>query len=233
MYSIFSSSPPSVTMNTVGTDVSQLRTDYNKDTFTEDQLVSHTDPFLQFHAWFQEALKSIPEPQAMCISTATKDGRPSSRMVLMKKYDKDGFRFYTNYLSRKGRELTNNPNACILFYWESLHRQVRIEGTVKRLPQQDSEEYFTTRPRLSQASACASLQSSVVGSREELVAKREAILEQYPEGTSIPKPDFWGGFILVPIMFEFWHGQSSRLHDRIVFTKDDKTEIWDRKRLSP
>ncbi|XP_064389385.1 pyridoxine/pyridoxamine 5'-phosphate oxidase-like [Halichondria panicea] len=221
------------TMETTGADVSQLRTAYNVDTFTEDQLTSHTDPFQQFHSWFQEALESIPEPQAMCISTATRDGRPSSRMVLMKKYDQDGFRFYTNYLSRKGCELTDNPNACILFYWEKLHRQVRIEGKVQRLSEEESISYFSTRPRPSQASACASMQSTTVTSRRELEEKMQSILELYPKGTPIPKPDYWGGYVLVPDMFEFWHGQSSRLHDRIVFTKDEQTGIWERKRLSP
>ena len=129
-------------MDTAGADVSQLRTPYNHDTFTEDQLTSHTDPFLQFHAWFQEALKSTPEPQAMCVSTATRDGRPSSRMILMKKYDQSGFTFYTNYLSRKGQELEANPYACVLFYWEALHRQVRIEGRVEKLSEEESRGVF-------------------------------------------------------------------------------------------
>ena len=219
-------------MDAPAADVSQRRTPYNHTTFTEDQLASHTDPFLQFHAWFQEALKCIPEPQARCVCTATPDGRPSSRMVLMKKYDQSGFRFFTNYLSRKGRELEANPNACVLFYWETLHRQVIIEGKVEKLSEEESREYFDSRPRLSQASACASMQSSVIGSREELEEKRRAVLEKYPEETPIPKPDYWGGYLLVPKRFEFWHGQSSRLHDRIVFTKEEQTGEWQQKRLS-
>ena len=219
-------------MDAPGADVSQRRTPYNHTTFTEDQLASHTDPFLQFHAWFQEALKSIPEPQAMCVSTATPDGRPSSRMVLMKKYDQSGFRFFTNYLSRKGRELEANQNACVLFYWETLHRQVIIEGKVEKLTEEESREYFDSRPRQSQASACASMQSSVIDSREELEEKRRAVLEKYPEGTPIPKPDYWGGYLLVPKRFEFWHGQSTRLHDRIVFTREEQTGEWQQKRLS-
>jgi len=211
-------------------DVSQRRTEYNTKAFTEDQLSSTTDPFKQFHVWFQEALSSIPEPQAVCVSTATKDGKPSSRMVLMKKYDESGFAFFTNYTSRKAQEIEANPNACMLFYWESLHRQVRIEGRIHRTSEAESAKYFSSRPRISQASACASNQSSEVESRQVLEDRQKEVLDKYPD--SIPKPDHWGGYVLEPSYFEFWIGQSSRLHDRITFTKQENGQ-WQRNRLAP
>lgn len=216
-------------------DVSQLRAPYHRDTFTEDQLASNNDPFVQFHSWFQEALSCdlVSEPHSMCLSTSTKDGKPSNRMVLMKMYDQGGLTFFTNYKSRKGRELEENPNACALFYWVPLHRQIKVEGKVIKLPEEDSTRYFNSRPRISQASASASLQSSVITSREELEERQQAVLQKYPEGVAIPRPENWGGYVLLPSLFEFWQGQSSRLHDRIVFTKDEQTGEWEQIRLAP
>ena len=216
-------------------DVSQLRTPYSQHTFTEDQLTSNCDPFVQFHSWLQEALTCdrISEAHSMCLSTSTKDGKPSNRMLLMKMYDQGGITFFSNYKSRKGLELEENPNACALFYWEPLHRQIRIEGKVVKLPEEDSTRYFNSRPRISQASASANLQSCVVASRDVLEENQRAVLQQYPEGVAIPRPENWGGYTLLPTLFEFWQGQSSRLHDRIVFTKDEQTGEWEQTRLAP
>ena len=217
-------------------DVSSERTPYSRKIFTEEQLVSRTNPLLQFQEWFKEAQKcdQIPEPNAMCLSTCTKDGKPSSRMVLMKTFTDAGFTFFTNYESRKARELEENPYAALLFYWPQLHYQVRIEGNIKRLPEEESAAYFSSRPKSSQASAVSSYQSHVISSREEMVAKQSALLEKYGgNGQVIPKPDYWGGYILSPTEFEFWLGQSNRLHDRIVFTKNADAGTWSIKRLSP
>lgn len=214
-------------------DISQLRTPYSTSFFTEDQLVSRTNPFKQFHAWFQLVLEcdQISEPNAVSISTATKDGRPSSRMVLMKSYSERGFTFFTNYRSRKGRELEENPNAALLFYWPPLHQQVRIEGTVQMLPEEESTEYFHSRPRESQISAVVSPQSEQIPNRGVLEAKHWELVEK--DDLPIPRPQNWGGYLLIPTLFEFWQGQSNRLHDRIVFMKDEGSETWTLKRLAP
>lgn len=216
-------------------DISQIREPYSRTVFTEDQLVSRTNPYLQFHAWFEEALKCtvIAEPNAMCLSTVDKEGRPSSRVVLMKKYsEEDGITFYTNLTSRKARDMTNNRHVCLLFYWPPLHRQVRIEGTVSLLSEEKAEEYFSSRPRASRISAMASPQSKPITSREQLDRMHAELCQEYSdESVPIPKPDFWGGYVVHPNMFEFWQGQSTRLHDRIVFQRD--TEGWAIGRLAP
>ena len=217
-------------------DLSQLRSAYSSTVFTEDQLVSHTNPFAQFHDWFQQALKckEIVEPQAVSVSTCTKDGKPSSRVVLMKSYTDGGFIFYTSYNSRKGKELTENPLAAMLFYWAPLYRQVRIEGKVDRIPEEDSTKYYHSRPHANQISAAIKLQSQEIASRDVLEQKFQEVLEQYPaDGAPVPKPPEWGGYILTPVMFEFWQGQSTRLHDRIVFNKDESSGEWTVKRLGP
>lgn len=215
--------------------ISHRRASYSKNTFTEDQLISNSDPFRQFDSWFQEAVscESIAEAHSVCLSTSTKTGKPSSRMVLMKRYEDGQFTFFSNYNSRKGRELEENSNACILFYWPPLYRQVRVEGVVKKISEDASTSYFNSRPRVSQASASASLQSSIVSSRGELEKRQREILQKYPDNSPIPKPDYWGGYTLMPNLFEFWQGQTSRLHDRIVFEKDEKTGEWRHHRLFP
>lgn len=214
-------------------DVSQLRSQYNNEAFREDGVVS--DPFSQFDAWFKEALEKsdVLDPNAMCLSTCTTDGKPSSRYVLMKSYSTSGFVFYSNYESRKGRELTQNPHACILFFWGPIHRQIRIEGTVEKISDEDSIEYFKTRPKASQASASISKQSQVVASRFELECKLKECLDKYAQN-EVPKPTNWGGYLFKPSYFEFWHGHTSRLHDRIVFKKDqNNSERWNIIRLYP
>ena len=213
-------------------DISQLRTTYANKVFTDEE-ESLPDPFTLFECWFKNALEcGIIEPNAMCLSTCTSDGKPSSRYVLMKSYSKDGFIFYSNYESRKGKELSENPQACILFYWQLINRQIRIEGTVERISDTESIKYFKTRPKESQASAVVSQQSRVAPSRLELEAKVKECLCKYTD-KDIPKPDNWGGYLLRPSYFEFWQGHTSRLHDRITFKRNKSDETWTIARLYP
>lgn len=213
-------------------DVSQLRTPYNNGIFAEEVA---SDPFTQFESWFKEALENtqISDANAMCLSTCTCDGKPSSRYVLMKSFSKSGFTFYSNYESRKGRELSKNPHVSILFYWQPVHRQVRIEGTVTKMSDDTSIQYFKTRPKASQASAFISKQSQVVASRSELESELKDCLDQYAE-SEVPKPAIWGGYLMRPSYFEFWQGHTTRLHDRLVFKKDKgDSETWKVVRLYP
>ncbi|XP_068439490.1 pyridoxine-5'-phosphate oxidase [Clinocottus analis] len=202
-------------------DLSDMRKKYKGDEecFEESQLVS-LDPIQQFGDWFNEASKcpEVGEANAMCIATATKDGRPSARMVLLKGFSTEGFRFFSNYESRKGSELESNPHACLVFYWEPLNRQVRIEGVVERIPFQSSCEYFHSRPKSSQIGAVVSRQSTPVPDRDYLRQKNAELEEKYKD-TDVPMPDYWGGYIVKPSLIEFWQGQTNRLHDRIVFTR--------------
>ncbi|XP_071445821.1 pyridoxine/pyridoxamine 5'-phosphate oxidase-like isoform X2 [Hetaerina americana] len=193
------------------------------DVFTEKDLVAR-EPIAQFKEWFELAIqKGINEPNAMCLATATKDGIPSARYVLLKGYGKDGFRFFTNYKSRKGHELAANPKAALVFYWEPLKRSVRIEGTVEKLPVVDSDAYFASRWRDSQIGTSVSEQSSVIPSRSTLTALEEKMKVEY-EGREIPRPEFWGGYILIPHAVEFWQGQTDRIHDRIKFRRPKTDE---------
>jgi len=191
-----------------------------------------TDPYDLFRRWFDEACKApqIQEPNAMCLSTATLGGRPSSRFLLMKSFSREGVKFFSNYHSRKGVELKENPQASVGFYWPPLHRQVRIEGTVSRLPDGESEDYFKTRPKPSQCAASISDQSRPLTSRNELEEKWKSYLVAH-EDKDIPRPPHWGGYVLDPDYFEFWQGHSSRLHDRACFKKLDQS--WEVQRLYP
>ena len=211
-------------------DVSQLRVPYISDIFREENVARN--PFEQFGIWLKEALntKEIIEPNAMCLSTCTSNGKPSSRYMLLKSYSENGFIFFTNYESRKGTEMISNPYACILFFWPELHRQIRIEGTVERISEEESKAYFNTRSKASQTSASISKQSRVAASREELETKAKEFLDQHKE-SDIPKPAHWGGFVLKPSYFEFWQGHSTRLHDRVVFKREES--IWNICRLNP
>ena len=214
-------------------DISQLRRPYNNDVFSEDDTAS--DPFVLFETWFQQALDSrdVLEPNAMCLSTCTCDGKPSSRYLLMKSFNTNGVVFYSNYKSRKGKELEKNPNASILFFWPALHRQVRLEGTVTKLTDEKSTEYFKTRPKISQASASISKQSQIVSSRAEMESKLEVCLQKHVN-SEIPKPPNWGGYAMQPTYFEFWQGHTSRLHDRIIFRREGADEeTWTVVRLYP
>lgn len=210
-------------------DLARLRREYLLKGLEEKDL--HPDPFTQFRSWLQEAVNApLLEPTAMALATATKDGRPSARMVLLKQVDDRGFVFFTNYESRKGEELLHNPLAALLFYWDALERQVRVEGEVERTSPELSREYFNSRPFASRIAATISHQSAVIGSRAELEQKFRELAEYY-NGKEIPLPPFWGGFRLIPHTFEFWQGRENRLHDRIRYTKKENT--WILERLSP
>lgn len=214
-------------------DVSALRVQYASTPFLEDDLVSTTDPMKQFDHWFKTAMDCDKEgePNAACLSTCTPDGCPSSRMLLVKKFDDRGFIFFTNHGSRKGREMAQNPNACLLFYWPSLHRQVRVEGQVSQIPEAESDEYFDSRPAGNKLSAIVSRQSQAVASRAELQKAHDELKASINE-SELKRPATWGGFVLTPQRYEFWQGQSNRLHDRIVFTKDNNSD-WAITRMFP
>jgi len=189
-----------------------------------------TDPIVLFREWFDLAAKDeLNDPNAMALATATAEGRPSVRMVLMKHVDERGFTFYTNVESQKGGELLVNPNAALCFHWKSQRRQVRVEGAVEAVSAADSDEYFHSRSRRSQIGALASRQSRPLASREELEAKAAALAAQYPR--EIPRPDYWRGFRVVPERIEFWQDGDARLHDRIVFARGGNR--WAKMRLYP
>lgn len=190
------------------------------------------DPFVQFDRWFQDVLASGgPEPTAMTVATATRDGRPSARMVLLKAVDERGFVFYTNYESRKGAELAKNPRAALLFHWPQLQRQVRVTGTVARVSPEESDAYYQSRARGSRLGAWASHQSRVIPDRAALEAELARVEAAYP-GEDIPRPPYWGGFRVVPETFEFWQSRPSRLHDRLRYTRQPDGR-WLIDRLSP
>ncbi len=216
--------------DTVSEKAKKLRREYTQRTLNEQEIVA--DPFSLFLTWFDEAISAeLYEPNAMILSTATREGRPSSRTVLLKETTQEGFVFYSNYESKKGIQLSDNPYAALLFLWGPLERQIRIEGSVSILPQERSKEYFYSRPRNAQLGALASPQSQTIGGRSEL-EKRFQELEARYAGQEIPYPEHWGGYIVLPHGFEFWQGRENRLHDRILYLKDDKTN-WKHMRLAP
>lgn len=189
------------------------------------------DPIAQFARWYEQALAAErPLPNAVALATATRAGRASLRMVLLKGFDAHGFVFYTNYRSRKGRELTRNARASLLFYWGGLGRQVRVDGIVKKVTARESDEYFATRPRGSQLSAWASAQSEVVASRATLERRFAVFARKYPD--AVPRPPHWGGYCLVPDAIEFWQGRDDRLHDRILYRRGPRGR-WVTERLAP
>ena len=209
--------------------LADLRKDYSLAGLNETDLAR--DPFRQFEKWFQEAeAAKIPEPNAMTLSTATRDGKPSGRTVLLKGLDGRGFVFFSNYESRKGRELHENPQAAMLFPWLVLERQVIVEGTVAKVPREESEAYFHSRPRASQLAAWVSQQSSIISSRSVLEDSMK-MLEQKYAGRDVPLPPHWGGWRLVPETVEFWQGRRSRLHDRLRYRRDK--DGWLIERLAP
>lgn len=211
-------------------DLARLRREYQQATLD----VAHTaaDPWSQFRTWFAEAESAgLLEPNAMTLATADRSGRPSARVVLLKGVSDEGFVFFTDYRSRKGRELDANPQAALAFYWGELERQVRAVGEVTRLPREASEAYFRSRPHGSQLGAWASHQSALLEDRALLMGRVEELMRQYGDGP-IPLPPHWGGYRLVPDEVEFWQGRPDRLHDRVVYTRTSESG-WHRARLSP
>lgn len=191
------------------------------------------DPFVQFRSWFDEAAAArVPEVNAMHLATVSAEGRPSGRIVLLKGLDAAGFVFYTNYVSRKGKEMQSHELASLTFFWPELERQVRVEGRIEKVTDEESDEYFQSRPRGSQIGAWASSQSSVIESREVLEEKQRKLEELYGTDQPIPRPPHWGGYRLLPDRIEFWQGRPSRLHDRILYTLQPG-HTWIRQRLSP
>ncbi len=215
-------------MNKLSDSLAQTRKSYESAVLDESQ--SHADPFRQFEQWLSEAINSqIPEPNAMTLATVGSNLRPSTRVVLIKGLDARGIVWYTNYDSRKGLELAGNPFAALQFHWVELERVVRIEGTVERVSEEQSTEYFATRPLLSQLAAIASPQSMRVENRAELEAKMQAATDAY--GQNPTRPKHWGGYRLVPDRFEFWQGRRNRLHDRLLY--EPQNDQWSRARLAP
>ena len=206
------------------------RYDFKKHSLEESSI--DANPFKQFENWYKQAYKLGDEDaSAMALATASSSGKPSLRTVFLRGFDKKGFCFYTNYNSRKGKELRENSNACLLFFWRETQQQIKIEGRVEKLSAKESDKYFASRPRGSQIGAWASPQSRTIGNRETL-NELVKLYTQLFEGKKIPRPYHWGGYRLIPACFEFWQGRESRLHDRIVFTKQKRGK-WKMERLSP
>jgi pyridoxamine 5'-phosphate oxidase len=210
-------------------DASRLRKEYTRAGLVEGDV--DPNPVVQFHQWFEKVIDAdLHEPNAMILATASRDGRPSARVVLLKGYDERGFVFYTNYEGRKARDLEANPLCALLFYWGELERQVRIEGRASRLSGEESDAYFTSRPRGSRLGAWASEQSQPVESRSILEERVRALEAEY-EGREIPRPPFWGGYRVEPEVIEFWQGRENRLHDRLVYRRTEGG--WKIERLQP
>jgi len=210
--------------------IADLRQEYSLQRLNKTD--AHPNPFEQFTLWFDQALAAkLPEPNAMTLATATPDGKPSARMVLLKGYDERGFVFYTNYKSRKGQQLLANPWGAIAFWWTQLERQVRIEGQIEQVSAEESDAYFYSRPQDSQLGAWASEQSQVIDSHEVLEQRLQQLKKEY-ENKTIPRPPHWGGFRLIPVAMEFWQGRPSRLHDRLLYQRTEKGS-WMIQRLSP
>ena len=207
--------------------LADIRRDYQGEPLSETE--SDADPFRQFARWFEQVRTLEVDATAMALATATNDGRPSVRNVLLKEFDARGFVFYTNYNSRKARELSATRRASLLFTWRSVERQVRIDGSVEKVSDAESDAYFATRPIESRWGTYASQQSEIIESRAALEARFEAARKQY--GDSVPRPSWWGGYRVIPDEFEFWQGRPSRLHDRLRYVKHGAA--WVRDRLAP
>ncbi|CAG0941451.1 pyridoxamine 5'-phosphate oxidase [Gammaproteobacteria bacterium] len=210
-------------------DLADLRREFRGQPLRRAEL--DADPFVQFDRWFREASRAaVPEPNAMCLATVAADGQPSSRTVLLKFYDRSGFVFYTNYGSRKAREIEANPRVALLLFWPDLFRQVKIRGHASRCSSAESLAYFLRRPRDSQLGAWVSSQSQVISSRAVLQEKFAEMKRRFAAG-EVPLPSFWGGYRVVPQDIEFWQGQESRLHDRFAYSREG--DAWRIERLAP
>ena len=211
-------------------DLADLRREYSCHPLRREDL--DPDPMRQFQLWFEQALEvEAMDPNAMSLATATAEGQPSLRTVLLKYYDEDGFVFYTNLSSRKADEMKENPRAALLFYWHELHRQVKVVGAVERVTATESARYFRRRPRDSQIGAWVSHQSTAISSRAILEEKFAEMMRKFANG-EVPLPSFWGGYRLVPATIEFWQGRERRLHDRFLY-RSGKTGAWTMGRLAP
>lgn len=212
-------------------NISKLRQNYTLGGL--DKADVDSDPIKQFTLWFQQAVDSdLLEPNAMTLATATPDGKPTARIVLLKGFSDRGFVFYTNYESQKGQQLIANPYAALVFLWDKLERQIRIEGKVEQLSPAESDDYFHSRPKASQLGAWASNQSQVIADRQVLEQNLSALETKYADATIVPRPKHWGGFKVIPHQIEFWQGRPSRLHDRLVYYLQDDGS-WEIERLSP
>lgn len=213
-------------MNTI----SDIRKEYKLQSLEEEQV--NADPIEQFDKWWNEAVNaSIDEVNAMTLATASADGLPSARIVLLKGYDSNGFVFFTNYESYKGKQIAENPRACLVFFWKELERQVRITGLVKKTSQETSDQYYKSRPVGSQVGAIVSPQSQVIESRQWLMNKEFEVLKE-SAGKEINRPEYWGGYCVQPVTIEFWQGRPNRLHDRIQYHLQDNGG-WQIERLAP
>lgn len=211
-------------------NIADIRLNYSMKTLMEHEVSSN--PIEQFAKWWQDALEAeIDEVNAMTLATASSDGVPSARIVLLKSFSEKGFMFFTNYNSAKGRQLEENPKACLVFFWKELERQVRVTGLVQKLEAADSDEYFNSRPEGSRIGALTSPQSTVIENRKWLDEHYETN-RQILEGKEIRRPDFWGGFIVRPVIIEFWQGRPSRLHDRLQYSLQENGN-WKLERLAP
>lgn len=211
-------------------DIAGIRKAYSQKTLTEDSI--DTNPIRQFDKWWQEAIDAdIDEINAMTLATASADGVPSARIVLLKGYSEEGFMFFTNYDSYKGKQLLENPKACLVFFWKELERQIRITGLVEKVSEKESDEYFHSRPVASQLGASISPQSAVIENREWLEKKYDEF-EKKAGNNIIERPENWGGYLVKPVIIEFWQGRPSRLHDRIEYSLQENGE-WKTARLAP
>lgn len=211
--------------------IADIRENYSKKTLLEDSVSA--DPVTQFSTWWNEAVDAeITEVNAMTLATASADGMPSARIVLLKGFDKNGFVFYTNYESFKGQQMAENPRACLVFFWKELERQVRITGIIQKTSAEESNDYFASRPAGSQTGAWASPQSHVIASRDWLEKRYSELEAAHQQEKNIQRPPHWGGYVVKPVIIEFWQGRPSRLHDRLQYSLQDNGS-WIMERLAP